>query len=228
MRGARPKASPPMNSVVVLGRWRAFPQARAQPYAAVYADDPLTRGLAAWSGAATACAAAAGSTPWTCIAATTPLLVALPRRQRRDVRRTLVRASRPCGRALRSRAPRASFRRRATVVATLTGAARWRWFRPSKPLVRLCLRSSSARSMTRSCARLKAAGCDARLARIYAARGLAAMDELSTTLQSLVPPQSLHRIDEAARCSPTRSRAARSCSSSPTTTRMAPPPARSA
>jgi single-stranded-DNA-specific exonuclease len=48
-------------------------------------------------------------------------------------------------------------------------------------------------------ARLKAAGCDARLARIYAARGLAAMDELSTTLQSLVPPQSLHRIDEAAR-----------------------------
>lgn len=47
-------------------------------------------------------------------------------------------------------------------------------------------------------ARLTAAGCDARLARIYAARGLAAMDELSTTLQSLVPPQSLHRIDEAA------------------------------
>jgi single-stranded-DNA-specific exonuclease len=47
-------------------------------------------------------------------------------------------------------------------------------------------------------ARLKAAGCDARLARIYAARGLAAMEELSTTFQSLVPPQSLHRIDEAA------------------------------
>jgi single-stranded-DNA-specific exonuclease len=48
-------------------------------------------------------------------------------------------------------------------------------------------------------ARLRAAGCHARLARIYAARGLAAMDELATTLQSLVPPQSMHRVDEAAR-----------------------------
>ena len=47
-------------------------------------------------------------------------------------------------------------------------------------------------------ARLTAAGCNARLARIYAARGLATMEELSTALQSLVPPQSLHRIDEAA------------------------------
>jgi single-stranded-DNA-specific exonuclease len=47
--------------------------------------------------------------------------------------------------------------------------------------------------------RLRAAGCEARLARIYAARGLAAMDELATTLQSLAPPQSMHRIDEAAR-----------------------------
>jgi single-stranded-DNA-specific exonuclease len=46
--------------------------------------------------------------------------------------------------------------------------------------------------------RLKAAGCDARFARIYAARGLAAMGELSTTLQSLMPPASLHRIEEAA------------------------------
>ena len=48
-------------------------------------------------------------------------------------------------------------------------------------------------------ARLAAAGCDPRLARIYAARGLASTDELATTLKSLVAPESLLQADDAAR-----------------------------
>ena len=48
-------------------------------------------------------------------------------------------------------------------------------------------------------ARLVAAGCDPRLARLYAARGLASMEELATTLASLVAPDRLHHIDDAAR-----------------------------
>ncbi|MEO7743673.1 MAG: single-stranded-DNA-specific exonuclease RecJ [Usitatibacter sp.] len=48
-------------------------------------------------------------------------------------------------------------------------------------------------------ARLVAAGCDPRLARLYAARGLTSMDDLATTLQSLVSPERLTHIDTAAR-----------------------------
>jgi len=48
-------------------------------------------------------------------------------------------------------------------------------------------------------ARLAAAGCTRRLARIYAARGLVAPEELVTTLQSLVTPERLSHVDEAAR-----------------------------
>jgi len=48
-------------------------------------------------------------------------------------------------------------------------------------------------------ARLAAAGCDPRLARIYAARGLASTDELATTLKSLVAPESLLQAGDAAR-----------------------------
>jgi single-stranded-DNA-specific exonuclease len=47
--------------------------------------------------------------------------------------------------------------------------------------------------------RLVAAGCDPRLARLYAARGLASFDELATTLQSLLAPERLDHIDDAAR-----------------------------
>jgi single-stranded-DNA-specific exonuclease len=46
---------------------------------------------------------------------------------------------------------------------------------------------------------LTAAGCDPRLARIFAARGLASMDELATTLKSLVPPDRLDHVEDAAR-----------------------------
>jgi single-stranded-DNA-specific exonuclease len=48
-------------------------------------------------------------------------------------------------------------------------------------------------------ARLVAAGCDPRLARLYAARGLGAIEELATTLASLVTPDRLHHVDDAAR-----------------------------
>jgi single-stranded-DNA-specific exonuclease len=49
------------------------------------------------------------------------------------------------------------------------------------------------------CASLTAAGCDARLARIFAARGLTSMDELATTLKSLVTPDRLHHVEDAGR-----------------------------
>src|SRR4051812_36510946 len=46
--------------------------------------------------------------------------------------------------------------------------------------------------------RFVAAGCDPRLARVYAARGILDMAELATTFQSLVAPDRLAHIDEAA------------------------------
>jgi len=48
-------------------------------------------------------------------------------------------------------------------------------------------------------ARFVDAGCDPRLARLYAARGVAGMDELSTTLQALASPERLSHVDDAAR-----------------------------
>jgi single-stranded-DNA-specific exonuclease len=48
-------------------------------------------------------------------------------------------------------------------------------------------------------ARLAASGCDPRLARIYAARGLGSTDELATTLKSLAAPERLLQADDAAR-----------------------------
>ncbi len=48
-------------------------------------------------------------------------------------------------------------------------------------------------------ARLVAAGCDPRLARIFAARGLASAAELEGALASLVPPEALTHADGAAR-----------------------------
>jgi single-stranded-DNA-specific exonuclease len=50
-----------------------------------------------------------------------------------------------------------------------------------------------------ACERLAASGCSPRLARIYAARGLTAPEELATTLQSLTTFERMSRIDEAAR-----------------------------
>ena len=50
-----------------------------------------------------------------------------------------------------------------------------------------------------ACEALTAAGCDPRLARIFAARGLTSMDELATTLKSLAAPDRLQHVDDAAR-----------------------------
>src|SRR5260221_3976949 len=47
--------------------------------------------------------------------------------------------------------------------------------------------------------RLTADGCDPRLARLFAARGLASMDELATTLRALAAPERLHHVEDAAR-----------------------------
>jgi single-stranded-DNA-specific exonuclease len=51
----------------------------------------------------------------------------------------------------------------------------------------------------RACSSFIEAGCDLRLARIYAARGVAGMHELSTTLQALASPEKLSHVDDAAR-----------------------------
>jgi len=48
------------------------------------------------------------------------------------------------------------------------------------------------------CAQLVAAGCEPRLARLYAARGLTSIDELSTTLHALAPPERLSHVRDAA------------------------------
>jgi single-stranded-DNA-specific exonuclease len=48
-------------------------------------------------------------------------------------------------------------------------------------------------------ATLTAAGCDPRLARIFAARGLASMEELATTLKALAAPDRLQHVEDAAR-----------------------------
>ena len=50
-----------------------------------------------------------------------------------------------------------------------------------------------------ACERFVAAGCDARLARVYAARGVQDMAELATTFQSLMAPDRLSHVDDAAR-----------------------------
>ena len=47
--------------------------------------------------------------------------------------------------------------------------------------------------------RLTAAGCDPRLARLYAARGLSSAAELESSLKALVPPAQLWHVDDAAR-----------------------------
>ena len=50
-----------------------------------------------------------------------------------------------------------------------------------------------------ACERLIAAGCDRRLARLYAARGLEDLAALATTFASLLAPDRLHHVDDAAR-----------------------------
>ena len=49
-----------------------------------------------------------------------------------------------------------------------------------------------------ACERLVAGGCDRRLARLFAARGLGSMEELSTTLRGLAAPEGLAHVGDAA------------------------------
>jgi len=124
------EGKPAVNSVWFWGGG-ALPAGRAQPYAAVYADDPLTRGLAAWSGAETA-SLPGGLAAVDLHRSDDAILVALPAGNATFDERWFA----PLGHAVerfdrvRLVLPSAD----ATVIATLTGAARWRWFRPSKPL----------------------------------------------------------------------------------------------
>jgi hypothetical protein len=125
------QGQPAINSVWFWGAG-ALPAAAARPYAAIHSDDALPRGLAAWSGAEVA------GLPTSLEAvdlhgAHDAILVAFSAKSaphldenwfahlgeavERFDRVRLVLPS-PAG----------------TVVASLTGSARWRWFRPSRPL----------------------------------------------------------------------------------------------
>jgi hypothetical protein len=121
---------PPINSVWFWGAGE-LPAASAKPYATVYADDPIARGLGAWSGARV------HSIPRAIDAVdleseSEHALVVLTR-EAADVdehwfaplakaieRFDLVRLVLPTVKD--------------TLIATLTPASRWRWFRGTKPL----------------------------------------------------------------------------------------------
>lgn len=124
------EGKPAVNSVWFWGGG-ALPDARTRPYAAVYANDALTRGLAAWSGAKTA-PLPGGLDEVDLHRSDDPILVALPSGATAFEERWFA----PLGHAVerfdrvRLVLPSAT----ATVIATLTAASRWRWFRPSKPL----------------------------------------------------------------------------------------------
>jgi hypothetical protein len=124
------EGKPAVNSVWFWGGG-ALPAARARPYAAIYAGDALTRGLAAWSGASVS-SLPAGLADLDLHGSGDAILVALPAGSAALEERWFA----PLGHAVerfdrvRLILPTVD----ATVVASLTGAARWRWFRPSKPL----------------------------------------------------------------------------------------------
>jgi single-stranded-DNA-specific exonuclease len=50
-----------------------------------------------------------------------------------------------------------------------------------------------------ACSNLTASGCDPRLARLFAARGLTSIEELATTFQALAKPERMHHVDDAGR-----------------------------
>jgi len=124
------EGKPAANSVWFWGGG-PLPAAHTRPYAAVYSDDALARGLATWSGAQVR-ALPRGLDDVDLHRADDALLVALPPGAAAFEDRWFV----PLGHAVerfdrvRLILPSAA----ATVVATLTGTARWRWFRFSRPL----------------------------------------------------------------------------------------------
>ena len=110
----------------------ALPAAAGKPYSVVYADDALTRGLGAWSGARVVpVPRAIGNVDLE--RAGDAILVVLHGASRLDAdERWFASLSGAIDRFERVRIILPSPTR--TVVATLTGSARWRWFRASKPL----------------------------------------------------------------------------------------------
>jgi hypothetical protein len=125
------EGKPAVNSVWFWGGG-ALPASSRKPYAAIYSDDALARGLAAWSGAQRA-AVPAGLDQVDLHRADDAVLVALASGAAGEID---AKWFAPLGEALerfdrvRVILPSAA----GTVIATLTGSARWRWFRPSKPL----------------------------------------------------------------------------------------------
>jgi hypothetical protein len=122
---------PAVNSVWFWGGGE-LPTAAARPYAAIYADDALARGLATWSGAQ--CAAVPAALESVDLhRAHEAILVALPSGHAPGIdARWFASLGDAVERFDRVRLilPSAA----GTVVATLTGSARWRWFRPARPL----------------------------------------------------------------------------------------------
>jgi len=120
---------PAVNSVWFWGAG-ALPAASSRPYAAIYADDALTRGLAAWSGAQ------AGPLPGgvehldlhrshDAVLAVLAPGASLDEQWFKPLGDAVERFDR-----VRLILPSAA----GAVIAALTSSARWRWFRPSKPL----------------------------------------------------------------------------------------------
>jgi len=122
---------PAINSVWFWGGGALAP-ASARPYAAVYSDDALTRGLALWSGAQSARLPAKldavdlhGVDDAILVALSARSTSALDEDWFAHMGDAVERFDR-----VRVILPSAA----GTVVATLTGSSRWRWFRPSRPL----------------------------------------------------------------------------------------------
>jgi hypothetical protein len=124
------EGKPPVNSVWFWGAGH-LPDARTKPYATIYADDALMRGLAAWSGA-DAATLPNGLEAVDLHRSGDAILVALPATAATLDERWFAPLGHGVERFERVRLilPSAG----TTVIATLTGAARWRWFRPSRPL----------------------------------------------------------------------------------------------
>ena len=125
------EGKPAVNSVWFWGGGALAANPR-KPYAAIYSDDPVARGLAAWSGAQV------GGVPGSLEQvdlhrAHDAILVALRSSARDEIdARWFAHLGDAVERFDRVRLilPSAA----GTVIATLTGSARWRWFRPSRPL----------------------------------------------------------------------------------------------
>jgi hypothetical protein len=124
------EGKPAINSVWFWGAG-ALPTAGSRPYATVYADDPLARGLGAWSGASVR--AVPGAIDAVDLEPESESALAVVTRPRSDVDEHWFG---PLGKAIErfDRVRLIMPSGKDTLVATLTPAARWRLFRGAKPL----------------------------------------------------------------------------------------------